>query len=109
MTDLKRTEEQQPKPELTWDEAMALAATNRDELSDRLKRGNKKLAPSLWPTKHVRQVGRLRWAWRVTDQATDVVLDDGHALFERWAWHRAAVAARRINTERREAARRAES
>jgi hypothetical protein len=79
MTDLKRTE--QSRPDLSWDEAMRLAKTDASALAARL-RGDKvlvPLAPSLWPTKRVRRVGLLRWAWQVTDHGTGEVLESGHA------------------------------
>jgi hypothetical protein len=103
--------EQQSKPELSWDEAMRLAKTDASALAARL-RGDKvlvPLAPSLWPTKRVRRVSALRWAWVVTDHGSGEVLESGRAPTERWAWTRTDRAAKRIYRERAEAARRAES
>lgn len=95
MTDLKRTEQ----PDLTWDEAMGFAARLR---------GDKRLAPSLWPTKaQPRRVRFLRWQWRVVDEVTGGVLDEGYAVTETLAWTRTDRAAKRIRDER--AAKRAES
>jgi hypothetical protein len=103
MTDLKRTE-----PDITWDEAMGLAATNRDQLLARLKRGNKVLDASLWPTKaQPRRVRFLRWQWRVVDEQSGAVLNEGYALSQPLAWTRTDRAAKRIRDER--AAKRAES
>lgn len=103
MTDLKRTEQ----PDLTWDEAMGLARTDAAQLAARL-RGDKRLAPSLWPTKaQPRRVRFLRWQWQVLDEVTGGVLDEGYAVTETLAWTRTDRAAKRIRDER--AAKRAES
>lgn len=100
--------EQQSKPDLTWDEAMALAKTDAPQLAARL-RGDKTLVrngPSLWPSKHVHKVRALRWRWWLTDPDSDNSIADGYALTENWAWHRAGQAAARVYTERAEAAKR---
>lgn len=95
MTDVKRTE-QPDNPAVT-------------DLAERLReRGDKILAPSLWPSKHTRRVRWLRWRWWVSDPAAINTIADGYALTERWARHQAGVAAGRIWAERVEA-RRAEA
>ncbi len=55
---------------------------------------------SLWPSKHVERTGRLRYEWTVADDPSGAVLAKGRAPFEKWAWHRAGVAAARIYHER---------
>lgn len=85
----------------------ALAADgDRDKLLHALSRIEP--PPSLWPTKHVEHTGRLRYEWTVVDDPSGEVLAKGRAPFEKWAWHRAGVAAARIYLERH-AARKAEA
>lgn len=96
MTDLKRTE-QPDNPAVT-------------DLAERLReRGDKVLAPTLWPTKaQPRRVRFLRWQWQVLDEVTGGVLDEGYAPSKPLAWTRTDRAAKRIRDERA-AARQAES
>jgi hypothetical protein len=78
--------------------------TVRDDLAAAArKRGDKVLGPSLWPSKHTRRVRWLRWRWWVADPAVTNTLADGYALTEKWAWHKAGVAAARVYAERVEA------
>jgi hypothetical protein len=52
---------------------------------------------SLWPDRPpVRRIRPFRWSWRVLDQATGVVMDQGYSARERWAEHRRDVVANRI-------------
>jgi hypothetical protein len=94
--------------DLSWPEAMALAGNGRDQPVQRLHvttpdTGLIPLTPSRWPTKRVEQVGRRRWQWQCTHPTTGVVLASGHAPTERWAWHRADAAAKRIHDQPPEA------
>jgi hypothetical protein len=50
---------------------------------------------SLWPTQPVR-VHRFWWRWTVAAHPTGKVVAQGHAFFERWAWHAAGRAAAQI-------------
>jgi hypothetical protein len=61
------------------------------------------VSTSLWPTKRASRIRPLRWVWTVTDHTSGEVLAQGHALFERWAWHRAGRGAARIYNKRVEA------
>lgn len=97
-------------PDLSWDEAMGLAATDRDVLLERLKSAARSEVtdtgriiqpPSLWPTKRKPiQVARLRWQWSVCHEHTGEVLASGRTWSQRIAWTRTDRAAVRIRDQR---------
>ena len=71
-----------PAKELSWDEAMKLAATDRDQLLERLH--NQPARPLI--SQHYRYVGGLRlrrWAWWVENEAELQTLASGWALTEK--------------------------
>jgi hypothetical protein len=72
-----------PKPELSWDEALELAAADRDQLLERLHDHTR---PQLY--KAARKVSLLRWTWRLIDLRDDSVLACGSAFSGRAAWRR---------------------
>jgi hypothetical protein len=75
----------------------ALAADgDRQALIDAIYgRGRILHGASLWPVQPVR-VRRLWWRWTVVAHPGGKVVAEGHALFERWAWHAAGVAVARL-------------
>ncbi|MCW2768504.1 MAG: hypothetical protein JWO11_4463 [Nocardioides sp.] len=69
--------------DLSWDEAMRLAAVDREQLLAELRK------PQL--RKHVRRAGWLRWHWWLTDDNkpdADATVVVHTALTQRSAWRR---------------------